>query len=142
MEWPAQSPDINPIENVRKLLYEKPNEKNPRNIKLGTNLKGEREKICIDEYKRLICSCSKNVHYIYCHVVSHWDDRNKITTILVFELTVASHQRMTVKNRCLYSVTSLGSPDMGRKKVEAKWLAGTVKTEVAPSTHQRKKEKE
>ena len=32
--------------------------------------------------------------FYYCHVVSHWDDRNKITTILVFEL--ASHQGMTV----------------------------------------------
>ena len=29
--------------------------------------------------------------------------------------------------------------DMGRKKVEAKWLAGTLKTEVAPSSRQRKK---
>ena len=76
----------------------------------------------------------------YCHVVSHWEDRNKIFTTLAFELTVASRQRMTVKNRCLYSVTSLGSPDMGRKKVEAKWLAGTLKTEVAPSSRQRKKE--
>ena len=37
-----------------------------------------------------------------CHVVSHWEDRNMITTILLFELTVASHLRMTVKNRCLY----------------------------------------
>ena len=35
-----------------------------------------------------------------CHVVSHWEDRNKITTILVFELTVASCQRMTVKKEC------------------------------------------
>ena len=38
--------------------------------------------------------------FIYCHVVSHWDDRNKITTILGFELTVASRQRMTVKKEC------------------------------------------
>ena len=30
-------------------------------------------------------------------MVSHWDDRNKITTILVFELTVASHQGVTIK---------------------------------------------
>ena len=79
--------------------------------------------------------------YILCHVVSHWEDINKITTIVLFELTVTSHQRMTVKNRCLYLVTSLGSPDTGRKKVEAKRLAGTLKTEVAPSSRQRKKEK-
>ena len=48
---------------------------------------------------------------------------------------------MTVKNRCLYSVTSLGSPDTGRYKVEAKWLAWTLKTEVEPYSRQRKKEK-
>ena len=31
MEWPAQSPDMNPIENVRKLPNERAKEKNPRN---------------------------------------------------------------------------------------------------------------
>ena len=41
-----------------------------------------------------------------------------ITTIFLFELTVASHQRMTVKNRCLYSVTSLGSPDTRKEERE------------------------
>ena len=44
-----------------------------------------------------------------------------------FELTVASRQRMTIKTRCLYLGTSLGSPNTGRKKREAKWLAGTPK---------------
>ena len=93
-------------------------------------------------FKCLYKNVWKDWIHTYCHVVSHWDDRNKITTIPVFELTVASRQRMTVKNRCLYSVTSLGSPDTGRKKVEAKWLAGTLKTEVAPSSRLAKKGKD
>ena len=42
MEWCAQCPDMNPIENVWKLLNERPKEKNPRNFEeLWTNLKGE-----------------------------------------------------------------------------------------------------
>ena len=60
MEWPAQSPDMNPIENVWKLLNERAKEKNPRNVEeLWTNLKGEWEKISVDECKILIRSCSK-----------------------------------------------------------------------------------
>ena len=95
-----------------------------------TNTKQKKEKMNSIIHKRPLTFYIHNTHVggiTRCHVVSHWEDRNMITTILLFELTVASHQRMTVKNRCLYSVTSLGSPDTGRKKVEAKWLAGTPK---------------
>ena len=52
MEWPAQSPDMNPIENAWKLLNEIAKEKNPRNVEeLWSNLKGEWEKISVDEWK-------------------------------------------------------------------------------------------
>ena len=51
---------MNPIENVWKLLNERAKKKNPRNIEeLWTNLKGEWEKISVDECKTLIRSCSK-----------------------------------------------------------------------------------
>ena len=60
VEWPAQNPGMNPIENAWKLLNERPKEKNPRNIEeLWTNLKGKWEKISVDECKTLIRSCSK-----------------------------------------------------------------------------------
>ena len=60
MEWPTQSPDMNPIENVWKLLNKRPKEKNPRNVEeLWTRLKGEWKKISVDECKTLIHSCSK-----------------------------------------------------------------------------------
>ena len=50
MEWPAQSPDMNPIENVWKFLNERAKEKNPRSVEeLWTNLKGEWDKISVDE---------------------------------------------------------------------------------------------
>ena len=65
MGSPAQSPDMNPIGNVWKLLNERPKEKNSRKVKeLGTNLKGEWEKISIDECKTLIRSCSKRCQAI------------------------------------------------------------------------------
>ena len=60
MEWLAQNLDKNPIENVWKLLYERVKEKNPRNVEeIWTNLKGEWEKIAVDECKTFIRSCSK-----------------------------------------------------------------------------------
>ena len=47
---------MDPIENVKKLLNERHKEKNLRNVEeLETNLKGEREKISVDECKTLIC---------------------------------------------------------------------------------------
>ena len=42
MKWPAQKTDMDPIENVWKLLNERAKEKNSRNIEeLWTNFKGE-----------------------------------------------------------------------------------------------------
>ena len=50
MESPAQSPEMNPIENVRKLLNERAKEKNQSKVKeLWSNLKGKWEKISVDE---------------------------------------------------------------------------------------------
>ena len=55
MELPAQNPDMNPMEDVWKLLNKRVKEKNPRNVEeLGTNLKGEWKKISVDEHKTLI----------------------------------------------------------------------------------------
>ena len=65
MEWSAQRPVMNPIENVWKLLNERAQEKNPRNIKeLRTNLKGEWEKISFDECKTIIPLCSKRCQVV------------------------------------------------------------------------------
>ena len=59
-KWPAQSPGMNPIENVWTSLNERANVKNPRNVEeLWTILKEEWEKISLDEGKTVILSCGK-----------------------------------------------------------------------------------
>ena len=56
---------MNPIGNVWKLLNKRAWEKNPRNVQeLWTNLKGEWEKIPVDESKALICSYSKRCQVV------------------------------------------------------------------------------
>ena len=60
MDWPAQSPDMNPIENVWKLLNERSKNRNPSNVdELWTYLKEEWEKISVDECSTLINSCGR-----------------------------------------------------------------------------------
>lgn len=60
MDWPAQSPDLNPIENVWKLLNERTKKQNPSNVaELWNYLKEEWEKISVDECKTLINSCGR-----------------------------------------------------------------------------------
>ena len=60
MDWPAQSPDMNPIENVRTLLNERIKNRNPSNVEeLWTYLKQEWEKISVDECSNLINSCGR-----------------------------------------------------------------------------------
>ena len=80
---------------------------------------------------------------MYCHVVSHWDDGSGMTTILLFELTVASHQRMTVKKE----YGSEGRPDVytwwphsGRltREGRSQTIGWDPKTEVGTPSRQRK----
>ena len=60
IEWPFQSPDMNTVDYVWKLRNERVEEKNPINVEeIWTNLKGEWEKISVNECKTLIRSCSK-----------------------------------------------------------------------------------
>ena len=59
MDWPAQSPDINPIQNVWKLLNEQSKKRNPSNVdELWSYLKEEWAKISVDECN-LINSCGR-----------------------------------------------------------------------------------
>ena len=60
MKWPPQSPDMNPLENVWKIIGEKAQNRNPQNIDdlLGF-LKEEWESITTTFCKKLIGSCGR-----------------------------------------------------------------------------------
>lgn len=60
LDWPAQSPDLNPIENVWKILGERAKARNPKTTEeLWDALKEEWNKITKREIKKLIASCSR-----------------------------------------------------------------------------------
>ena len=60
MDWPPQSPDLNPIENLWKTLGVKVMERNPTNTEdLWVKLQEEWSKISIENCQELIRSCSR-----------------------------------------------------------------------------------
>ena len=60
MDWPLQSPDLNPIENLWKTLGVKVMERNPTNTEdLWVKLQEEWLKISIKDCQELIRSCSR-----------------------------------------------------------------------------------
>ena len=59
LDWPAQSPDLNPIENLWKILRQRVMAKNPTNTEeLWLKLQEEWSKIDTNLCKKLIESCS------------------------------------------------------------------------------------
>ena len=59
MKWPPQSPDMNPLENVWKIMEEKAQSKNPQNIDDLLGILKERESITTTFCKKLIDSCGQ-----------------------------------------------------------------------------------
>ena len=60
MKWPPQSPDMNPIENVFKIIGEKAQNRNPQNIDdLWGFLKEEWKSITTTFCRKLIGSCGR-----------------------------------------------------------------------------------
>ena len=60
MDWPLQSPDLNPIENLWRTLGVKVMERNPSNTDdLWVKLQEEWSKISIEDCQELIRSCSR-----------------------------------------------------------------------------------
>lgn len=60
MDWPAQSPDLNPIENIWKMLGDKVMKRNPSNVNdLWQKLQEEWATITAEYCKKLIQSCSR-----------------------------------------------------------------------------------
>ena len=62
MDWPPQSPDLNPIENVWKTLGERSKARNPKTTEqLWNTLQEEWNKITWQDINKLISSCSRRV---------------------------------------------------------------------------------
>ena len=60
MDWPPQSPDLNPIENVWKTLEKRSKARNPkRTEQLWNALQEEWNKITQQDINKLIYSCSR-----------------------------------------------------------------------------------
>ena len=60
MDWPSQSPDLNPIENVWKTLGEPSKARNPKTTEqLWNALQEEWNKITRQDINKLISSCSR-----------------------------------------------------------------------------------
>ncbi len=58
MKWPAQSPDLNPIENLWKILTDKVMAKKPTTVtELWKRLEEEWTKITPEQCERLVMSC-------------------------------------------------------------------------------------
>ena len=65
MDWPAKSPDLNPIENVWKVIGERASKKNPKNQEeLWKCLREEWHQIGAEFCKKLIFSCNKRCNEV------------------------------------------------------------------------------
>ena len=65
MKWPTQSPDMNPIENVWKIIGEKAQNRNPQDMDdLWGFLKEKYESITITFSKKLIGSCGRRYNEV------------------------------------------------------------------------------
>ena len=60
MDFPAQSPDLNPIENLWKTLGDKVMARNPTNMEdLWVKLQEKWSKISVEDCQKLVHSCSR-----------------------------------------------------------------------------------
>ena len=108
----------------------------------GKNRKEKERKI--SKGKKEMDGMKEKSIYIYCHVVSPLDDRNKITTILVFELTVKEWPLRKNVGHSGDQMFVLGNLTRvawhGKEEGRSQTIGWDPKTEVAPSSRQRKKE--
>ena len=66
MDWPAQSPDLNPIENIWKIIGDRARTQNPKNQEeLWESLKTEWNKITLSFCKKKIDSCGISLRAVH-----------------------------------------------------------------------------
>ncbi len=84
LEWPSQSPDLNPIENLWRELKVRVAKHQPRNL---NNL----ERICKEEWDRIPPAMKKEIYFFICHIHNYTEYNQQWNVFSAFDPSKCTH---------------------------------------------------